>query len=92
MTDEQNAQISAKNGAEHPQHAPNVSITIDDKEYTVHRGRYTVASLKALAGVAQNYELDEIVNGQIVPLANDASVTIKGDEVFVSNVKIGQSS
>lgn len=92
MADDHNAQTGNQNEAEDPQHGSNVSITINDKEYTVHRGRQTVASLKTLAGVAQNYELDEIVKGQIVQLEDGASVTIKGDEVFVSNLKIGQSS
>lgn len=92
MVDEHNAYSGMQNEGEHPRQGPNVTITIDDKEYTVHRGHHTVASLKALAGVAQNYELDEIIDGQIVPLADDASVTIKGNEVFASNLRIGQSS
>lgn len=92
MTDAHNTQPDNEHSGEQPEHGPEVSITINGTAYTVHRGRNTVASLKALASIAQTYELDEIVNGQLQPLADDASVTITGGETFVSNLKVGQSS
>lgn len=79
-------------GNEEPQHGPEVTITIDNKPYQVHRGRQTVADLKEIAGVSQSFELDEVEDGRLVPLADDASVTIKGGEEFKSNLKVGQSS
>ena len=50
---------------EHPQTGPDVTIVIDNKTFTVHRGNVTVAELKALAGVPVAYELEEIVDGTL---------------------------
>ena len=69
-----------------------VTITINDTPYEVHRGRQTVAYLKELGGVPQNYELDEVKDGRLIPLDDDGSVTIKGNEVFKSNLKVGHSA
>jgi hypothetical protein len=73
-------------------HSPIVTITINNVPYEIHRGRQTVADLKKLGGVPQNYELDEVKEGQLVPLDDDGAVTIKGSEVFKSNLKVGHSS
>jgi hypothetical protein len=74
------------------QHGLEVIITINNKPYEVHRGRQTVVYLKEIGGVPQNYELDEVKDGQLVRLDDDDSVTIKGCEVFKSNLKVGHSS
>ena len=86
--------VSAVNDHEEDksQHGPEVTITINNKPYEVHRGRQTVAYLKELGEVPQNFELDEVKDGQLVQLDDDASVTIKGGEVFKSNLKVGHSS
>lgn len=73
-------------------HGSEVTITINNKPYEVHRGRQTVAHLKNLGGVSRNYELDEVKDGKLVPLDDDGSVTIIGCEVFKSNLKVGHSS
>lgn len=77
-------------GAE-PQQGPEVTITINNSPYKVHRGRQTVVYLKEIAGISQSFELDEVENGRLVPLPDDGSVTIKGGEEFKSNLKVGQS-
>lgn len=69
-----------------------MTIKIDNIDYQVHRGRQTVAHLKEIAGISQSYELAELQDGRLVPLADDASVTVKGGEEFKSNLKVGQSS
>ena len=75
-----------------PQTGPNVTIVIDNKTFTIHRGSITVAELKQLAAIQPAYELEEILNGKLVPLADDQRVTIKGGERFVSHPRAGASS
>jgi hypothetical protein len=69
-----------------------VSITIDNKIYKVDRGRISVAELKQLGGIPVAYELEEILDGKLVPLADDQHVEIKGGEHFVSHPRAGASS
>lgn len=92
MTSDTEQQAAHQSGSDEPQHGPEVTITIDNKPYQVHRGRETVAYLKEIAGIAQTFELDEVEDGRLVPLADDGSVTIKGGEEFKSNLKVGHSS
>lgn len=77
---------------EAPQTGAEVTITIDNKNFTVHRGSKTVAELKQLAGIPPSYELEEIVDGKLVPLNDDQRVVIKGGERFVSHPRAGASS
>lgn len=77
---------------DHPQTGPDVSITIDNRPFTIHRGNHAVAELKQLAGVSPAYELEEIVNGQLVPLQDIQHIAIKGGERFVSHPRAGASS
>jgi hypothetical protein len=77
---------------EHPQTGPDVTIVIDNKTFTVHRGNVTVAELKALAGIPAAYELEEIVDGTLKPLSDDGRLAIKGGERFVSHPRAGASS
>ena len=77
---------------DHPETGPDVTITVDNKGYTVHRGNTTVAELKAIAGISAAYELEEIVNGTLTPLSDDGRVVLKGGEVFVSHPRAGASS
>ena len=77
---------------EPPQTGAEVTITIDNKLFTVHRGSKTVVELKQLAGIPLAYELEEIVDGKLVPLKDDQRVVIKGGERFVSHPRSGASS
>jgi hypothetical protein len=76
----------------HPATGPDVSITIDNKSYVIHRGDTTVIALKELAGIPAAYELEEIVDGKLVPLKDDQRVVIKGGERFVSHPRAGAAS
>lgn len=74
-----------------PQHKE-VKITIDNKGYEVKPGEHGVAALKELAGIPAAKELEEIINGILTPLADDAKVMIHGGEVFLSHARRGGSS
>ncbi len=77
---------------EPPQSSAEVTITIDNRNFTVHRGSKTVAELKQLAEIPAAYELEEIVDGRLVPLTDDQHVVIKAGERFVSHPRAGASS
>lgn len=78
---------------EHPEHHPKqVEVTVDRKKHKVAPGARIVAAFKAEVRVDPAKELEEIVDGKLVPLADDATITIKGGEVFVSHVRRGGSS
>jgi hypothetical protein len=80
----------------HPQTGPMVTITVStdgvDKVVNIHRGHRTITEIKAAAGVPIEYVIDQIVDGQIIPLQSDGGVTIKGDERFISHPDDGKAS
>ncbi len=69
-----------------------VSVTVDGTIRQVPKGKYQVSEFKATVGVAPEYELDQIEDGQFAALADDATIHIKEGEVFVSHVRRGGSS
>jgi len=71
---------------------PFVTITINNTPRQIHRGRATVAEIKALGAVPVADELEEVVNGKLTPLPDDGAVTIKGGEVFISHPRDSGSS
>ncbi|TAM83468.1 MAG: hypothetical protein EPN47_04995 [Acidobacteria bacterium] len=75
-----------------PATGPDVTITINNTGYTVHRGSMTVSEIKELARIPAAYELEEIVDGKLVPLKDDQHVVIKGGEIFVSHPRSGSAS
>jgi len=79
-------------GQHHPHPDRDVTITIDNKTYKVDRGKISVAELKQLGGISPAYELEQIIDGKLVPLRDDQHVEIKGGEVFVSHPRAGASS
>ena len=80
--------------SEHVDHqtGPNVTVTIDNRVFGIHRGNISVADLKSVAGVPAAYELEQIVDGALIPLRDDGHVVLKGDERFVSHPRAGASS
>lgn len=77
---------------EHPQTGPVVTITVNNAKCEIHRGRQTVAAIKTAGKVPLADDLEQVVDNKLVPLPDDSSVTIKGDEVFVSHPKDSGSS
>jgi hypothetical protein len=75
---------------EEPKHL--VTVTVDGAARRVPKGKYLVSDFKALVDVPAEYELDSVEGGRFEPLADNATVHIKGEEVFVSHVRRGGSS
>ncbi len=71
---------------------PEVMITVNNSIYKIHRGHRTVTEIKTVAGVPLADDLEQNVNGKLVPLADDGSVVLKGGEEFMSHPKDGASS
>lgn len=70
-----------------------VEIIVNGTGYRIHRGRRTVAEIKAAAGVPAAHELELIKSDtDLDPLADDASLVIKGGERFLSHPKDSGSS
>ncbi|SHF82114.1 Multiubiquitin [Flavobacterium fluvii] len=69
-----------------------VEIHINTKSYPISRGKHTVVEIKKLGGVPAAHELEELINGKLVSLADDSSVLIKGCEKFFSHVRDGSSA
>jgi hypothetical protein len=69
-----------------------VCITINTVEKSIHRGRHTVVEIKNLGGIPLADDLDEVVDGKLIPVADDGSVEICGGEVFLGHPKDGGSS
>jgi hypothetical protein len=78
--------------SEHAEHEPNVSVRINDNERFIHRGRETVVEIKKVGHVPIADDLEQIINGKLEPLADDASLTIHGGEQFISHPKGAGSS
>ena len=76
--------------ADHDKHV--VAVLVDSVRKMVRRGKYVVSEFKKEVAVLADYELDEVVAGEFYALADDATIHIKGDEVFVSHVRRGGSS
>jgi hypothetical protein len=78
--------------ADHPQAGPTVQITVNDKPVSIHRGRQSIAAIKAAAGVPLADRLDQLIDGKLTAVDQDGSVTLHGGEVFLSFLATGGSS
>ena len=79
-------------GEHHDQGKDKVLVTIDGTEKPIHRGSYLVAELKAALEVDPTRLLNIVIDGELKPLDDTQRITIKGGEVFVSQVRQGGSS
>lgn len=68
------------------------SITVNNVEVKIHRGRQSVSNIKTAGHVDQVDALDQVVDGKLVGLPDDEAVTIKGGEAFISHHKDNASS
>jgi hypothetical protein len=73
-------------------HGSMVEITIDTKKVPIHRGHQTIVEIKQAGSILLAYDLEQVVDGTLIPLADDSNLTIKGDEVFISHQKDASSS
>ena len=69
-----------------------VTIIVNSVERQIHRGRQPVSEIKRVGEVPQADQLEQVIDGKLVPLADDAAVTIKGGEEFVSHPRDSGSS
>jgi hypothetical protein len=69
-----------------------VKIQVNGKPRRIHPGVNTGAQIKHAGEVPATDELDLVRNGQLVPLADDQTLEIVGEEVFLSHPPSGGSS
>lgn len=69
-----------------------VTVELNGTGKQIKAGTYTGRSLRLALGVPLEYELEEVVRGEFKPIANDATVHIKGGETFVSHAGHGRAS
>ncbi|HEY0020805.1 MAG TPA: hypothetical protein VGC13_31180 [Longimicrobium sp.] len=69
-----------------------VEIVINNTPRMIHRGHQAEQEIKRVGSVALADELVQIVDGQLVVLADSAAVVIKGGERFLSQPRDSASS
>lgn len=69
-----------------------VEIKVNDEPYTIHRGKRSVAEIKATGNVPLADKLEQVINGELVTLDDNGSVVIKGGEEFMSHIQSGGAS
>ncbi|RYC66554.1 multiubiquitin domain-containing protein [Spirosoma sordidisoli] len=69
-----------------------VVIRINNVEFKIKRGAYTVAQLKKIGNVKASDEMDALEGHNLTPLDDAATVVIKGGEQFIAHVRDGSSS
>jgi len=89
----------AREGREHfytkeREHLVTITVKVGEvtNEVKITKGIHSVSEIKQKGGVQANYDLDQLVEGKLVPLKDDGSVEIHGGEHFVGHVKDGSSS
>lgn len=75
-----------------PEQGPTVTITVDNQQYSLHRGHILVSDLKAAVGVPATKDLDQVVAGELKPLQDTDKLVLKGGEVFITHERTGGSS
>jgi hypothetical protein len=88
MSENKTAYRGEKSDHEHPE--KKVEITVDGKKREIRPGTYELSEFKKLIHVDASRDLDQIVNGEPVPVQD--TVTITGGETFLSHVPQGGSS
>ena len=69
-----------------------VEIIVNEDPYQIHRGKRSVAEIKTAGDVSLVDKLEQVIDGELVPLDDDGSVVIKGGEEFKSHVPSGGAS
>ena len=69
-----------------------VKIEVDNHPDHLAPGDYLVSNLKELIKVPAEKDLDQVIDGNLRTLADEATVTIVGGEIFFSHVRRGGSS
>ncbi len=69
-----------------------VNITVNNNIVPIHRGSQTVEAIKKAGSVSLADKLEQIIDGKLTPLDDNASVVIKGGEEFKSHIPSGGAS
>ena len=70
----------------HEGNAPSlVTISINNQNYRISRGRHAVSELKRIASVPNCDELSEVIHGVPKPLPQEGHTHIEGGERFLSS-------
>jgi len=69
-----------------------VKVEVDNKTRNVAPGSYVVSDFKEEVKVPADKDLDQVIDGTLTTLADTASITISGGEIFFSHVRRGGSS
>lgn len=69
-----------------------VIIGIDGKEYPVKAGTYSVSKIKEIGKINPAYEVEQLIDGKLTPLDDNAMVQIQGGEQFFSHARDGSSA
>lgn len=83
---------NSQGNASNNQGKDEVIIKVNTIERKIHRGNQKVSDIKTVGEVPQSYDLDQLIEGKLVPLKDDGSVVIKGGEEFFGHIKDGSSS
>ena len=71
---------------------PTTSVVVNNQRVYIHVGEYAVATVKKLAGVPLADDLDQLIDSTLKPVCDDATLHLRGCEIFISHVKDGGSS
>jgi hypothetical protein len=74
------------------EHCHTVDIYVDNKRVVLHPGHYDVPTLKKLSGVPKADDLDQLIDSKLKPIPDDATIHIRGCEIFIAHIKEGGSS
>ena len=69
-----------------------VKITVDGNHFEIHRGNRSVLEIKKVAGVPQTHVLEQVIDGKLTLLDDNASVVLKGGEQSISHLRDSASS
>lgn len=69
-----------------------VKIEVDNQSKDIAVDTYRVSTLKDMVGVPADKDLDQVIDGNLTTLADEARVRIVGGEVFFSHVRRGGAS
>ncbi len=69
-----------------------VLITVNGQPHRIQTGPQTGTRIKHQGEVPPSDELDQVVEGELIPVEDNAFVTIVGGEVFLSHPPSGGSS
>lgn len=69
-----------------------VKIKVNNVDREIKKGIRTVKEIKDAGNVPLAHELEQLIDGKLIPLKDDAKVEIKGGEQFFGHVRDGSSS